>query len=1128
MGKLMKRKAFKKEVLRSITHSLSRFGAILVIVALGAGFYAGLRSTAPDMRLTVDQYYDSTHFMDLHLISTLGFTDEDVEKIKETPGVAGVMDGYTADVFFEVDGKEKVARIHSLPTDQRADNTDYLNRPVLVEGRLPEKSGECVMDKGKGDLGGIQVGDTISLYTASGDLADTLRCQEYTVVGLVNSSYYISFSLGSTTIGNGTLSRYIYVPESDFLTEFKTDLHVSVAGAQELSTFDDAYWSTVAPVKTALEELGRDRASIRYDDIFSEAEQQLDDAQAAYDENKQKAQAELDSAKRQLDDAGRQIAENEQKLAESRRQLQSGRSSLADAEKKLKQSEEEYNAGVEELEAQKKKLQDPTAQLDEKAAELEKQAQALAQQREQLEAALPAVEQCRENLPLLTETVRACQEELDKLPEDDPLRPTLESQLQAAQENLKACQDTVAAYEEGMARVAAGEQQLAAARLQLEEARKKAEQQLAAVQAQIDAAQQQLDGARAQLDSGLAALEQNRSRIESGERELKIGAAKLETAKTELASGRTEYEESKAKAEQELADAAQKIADGREDLEKLSEPEWYVLDRKTNVGFASIDADTDRMESLSTIFPLLFFLVAALVALTTMTRMVEEDRVIIGTYKALGYSKGKIIFKYVFYAASASIVGSVAGVALGSWGLPNICWNSYRILYIAPSLVPNFDFKYALIGTLAAVACTLAATLWACWSTLAESPAALMLPRAPKAGKRILLERAGFIWKRLKFTHKVTCRNLFRYKKRLIMTIVGIAGCTALLLTGFGIKDSVSDIMSKQYDGIYRYDTVVETDKKQLTADLTDLLDDPENFSGWQRAYQRSAELKNGGNTITAYLFVPEDTGALKSFINLRTRGSGADVPFDEGSAVLSEKTARLLGVDVGGAVTLENDDGEDVSFTVTGITENYIYHYLYIAPEVYAEKMGKEPEYNEIQAICSIPADQADARQSLLDSLLEKRGVSTAAFTTDARSSFDDMIASLNYVILVIILCAGALAFVVLYNLTNINITERQREIATIKVLGFFDREVSAYIYRETALLTLMGCALGLVLGIFMHLFVIQTVEVELVMFGRDIHALSFVWSAALTLAFSLVVNLVMYHKLKKIDMVESLKSVD
>jgi putative ABC transport system permease protein len=1086
----MSSRTFAKDIFRSISRSWGRFWAIFVIVALGAGFFAGLNATGTDMQLTGDNYYDRYNMMDVELLSTMGFTDSDITAIRQADGVQNVMAVHRADVMSNIGGEKKAIRIHGLPADTDADNSAYLNRPVLTSGRMPVKPGECVVGVGKIHLGTLELGSVITLDD-DGTLADTLGYSQYTIVGFVNSAYYLSYSLGNTTIGNGTISYYMYVPDGDFTQEAYTDVFVSVAGAKALSAFSAQYGSLVQTVVDNLKTLAGPREQMRYQEIWDEAKDKLDEAQRDYDDAKSDADEQLDDARKKLDDAQVEIDENEKKLADAKAEIEDGERQLKSAASQISRNQKKLNAAQQDYDAAATELQAGWDAYNDSASVLAGQWSQWQQAKDAVTSAL--------------------------------------AELDAAAEAAAGDPDALAAIEAQRQPLLVQQAALAGQKAQLDEA----QAQLDATKVLLDDNQQQLDAAKAQLDSGRAQLASAKRKLKSGraglddaKQQYEDGLAKLADAKQELADGQEEYAQKKSEAETELADAQAEIDDGYAKLDELDAPEWYMLDRNDNVGFASFDADSRRMDSLSSVFPVIFFLVAALVALTTMTRMVDEERLIIGTYKALGYSDFKIASKYLIYALLASVSGGVLGVVIGFKTLPQVCWNAYLLMYTAPALDAPFNVRFAVIGVAAATLCTLAATASVCRSALAETPASLMLPRAPKAGKRIWLESVSFIWKRLSFTWKVTCRNLFRYKKRLIMTVVGIMGCTGLLLTGFGLKDSVSNIINNQYHHIDRYDTIIGLSDEEISGETETVLN--ERLESWLKIELRAADIytADGNSSLPGYLYIPSEADRLKELIDLRERVSRKDIPFGSSAVVITEKLANTLGIGVGEDVAVKSDDGGLVTFTVTGIAENYVYHYVYIDPALYAQRMDHTPEYNAV--VANGAGSDAGGRAVLADALRAADGVSTVMFSEEVSDKFNDMIKSLNAIVAVLIVCAGALAFVVLYNLTNINVTERKRELATIKVLGFYDREVTAYIYRETSLLTLIGCALGLIFGIFMHAFVIRTVEVDNVMFGRDIMPMSFVYSAMLTLIFSIIVDVAMFAKLKKIGMAENLKSVD
>ncbi len=1090
------KRTYRKILFREVRHTISRFLAIFAIVALGVGFLAGLLATTPDMKLSADRYYDETATMDIRVLSTLGLSEDDIAAIAATKGVAGVMPAYTADVL--VDGEDAsgtVARIHSLPVDKLdapVEDGGYQNRVVLLTGRLPEKAGEVVALNTQ-YAESVQVGDTFTASADNGDLTDTLATATFTVVGTVRSAYYMSIERESCSIGAGHIQVIFFTPEESFSLAAYTDAFILAEGAREQTAFYDAYDETVDAVQDTLEELGQTQATVRYDEIRAEAQEELDKGKAEYADKKAEAEQELADAKKKLDDGRAELEEGEQTLADSRQELADAREQLEEGKQQLADGEAEYAEQKAQAEQQ---LADAQKKLDDSGAAYEDGLAQLHAGKEELDAAKAAIDEAEVQIAKLE---AAGQTEL---------AAQIAAQLAPKKEQYEA---GLAEYESQKAVLDAAGAELEAGRQELAANREKAEAELAAAEKTLADTRQTL------ADSEAA--------ITAGEKELADGEKTLADSRQELEDGQREYDEAKAEADEKLAEAEQEIADAEQQIADIAEPEWYVLDRSTNVSYASFASNVEKVAAISKIFPVFFFLVAALVALTTMTRMVEEQRTQIGTLKALGYTNRAIAFKFLAYAGAASVLGSAFGLLVGLQIFPIVIWNAYEMLYTLPPLVTTFQTAISLGSSAAAVLCTMLATLFACMGTLRERPARLMLPRAPKAGKRIFLERISFIWKRLTFTHKVTARNLIRYKKRFFMTVIGIAGCTALLVAGFGLRDSIGDIIGKQFGELYQYNLTVslkeeaaltedETLKAALKADVEDYL----------MTHQENADLTLDGETISTTLFVPQDAARLPDFNVLRERRSGDPVAFTEDAVLLTEKQAESLGASVGDTFTVERSDGKAGEFRLGGIIENYVQGAVYIAPSLYQKVFGDTPEYTSM--VAKVADDSEENRAAVTAALLQSENVQSASFTTDLQESFEDMLTSIDYIVIVLILSAAALAFVVLYNLTNINITERQKEIATIKVLGFYDREVSAYIYRETAVLTLIGAAVGLVLGIFLHAFVVRTAEVDMVMFGRDIKWLSFVLSAALTLFFSLLVNLVMGRKMKKIDMVESMKA--
>lgn len=690
------------------------------------------------------------------------------------------------------------------------------------------------------------------------------------------------------------------------------------------------------------------------------------------------------------------------------------------------------------------------------------------------------------------------------------------------------------------------------AQARFEEQRQKAAAEIEDARAEYEAgrsdAERELGEAKRRLDEGRAALAEAEQALEAKRAELEnmrpllpaaqyeATAAELDGAETELyarrqalAESEAAYLDSAAQAEQEFSGALKEIKEAEEALAALALPEWFVSDRRDTVSFVSYEGNTEKIAAIAKVFPVFFFLVAALVALTTMTRMVEEERVQIGTLKALGYSKAKILLYYIGYSVLASLGGSVIGVVLGFYTLPAVISNVYGMMYTLPAAITDFYWGYAALIVPISVACTTAATLFACLAQLSERPAALLLPRAPKSGKRILLERAGFVWRRMGFIKKVTARNIFRYKKRLFMTVFGIAGCTALLVTAFGLRDSIHDIVDKQFGELYRYnlslylseDSATETDEI-----LKACLADTERVTSSALFHSESAQVSANGEKQRISLCVPKNTGELKKNIVLRERKTGADVPFGESSVVLTEKLCEQLNVSAGDTVSVENADGRTAALTVSGIAENYVTGYVFLPAEVYRQAFGETPEYK--LALVTVTDESPEARDALSTDILQSDRVLLAQFSQTIRESFENTVKSIDSIVVVLIIAAGALAVIVLYNLTNINICEREKELATIKVLGFHENEVAAYIYRETSILALLGILAGFVFGVWLHAFVVRTAEVDAVMFGRSLSARSLLFAALVTVVFTVLVDLIMLPRLKKIDMAKSMKAND
>lgn len=1054
--KRQRKTALWKDAFREVRKTKSRFFSIFLIVALGAGFFAGIKATGPDMKLTGDAYFDEQDLMDIKALSTYGLNGDDIAALEADEMVKAVEPAHSVDTLVHDGEKSSVIKVLGLPGE------GGINAPRLMEGRLPEAENECLIQYGGHLSRRLQIGDTVTLSPGKeGEaLSDTLRESSYTVVGVAQCPLYITFSMGTTSIGSGTVDDLLLIPDEAFVLDYYTEAYLTLKGAAELDCFGEEYGQLVAAAKTRLEGVGEARAQARYDEIYEEAAGKLDDAQAELDQARADGQAELDAAKKKLDSAAAE--------------LQSAKSTLDASEKKLADAKSQIAAG-------EAAIPQNQAAFDEKIA-----------------AGQAELEQSRSQLAQLEQGIAALQGQLAAMGDPAQLPPELQAQYQALAGRIQGMQ---AQLDGGRAQLAKGEAALAAAKKD--------------GQAQLDQARADLTKAKSDYQQGLAKYQTGLAQYQQGQREYRSGAAEYESAKASFAT--------------QIADGQEEIDENRAKLADIALPKWYLYDRDGNVGYSGFADDADRIDAISLVFPVFFFAVAALVCLTTMTRMVEEQRTQAGTVKALGYGSGAVICKYLLYAVTAAVLGAVFGIVGGLLLFPNVIFNAYAIMYRMTKVIAPIRLDYLLWITLGSAACAALAVLYACVKELRETPSQLMRPKAPKAGKRVLLERVGFVWDRLSFIGKVTVRNLFRYKKRIAMTVLGIAGCTALMMAGFGVKDSISDIVSIQFGELDVYDGQVVFDEDTLAEDREDfdvLLAGQLGLGAHQYAREKSVTAGSDSRQLELTLVVPEEPERLGEQIVLRTRRGHEPIPLTDEGAVLSEKAANLMGVSAGDEIFLVADSGEQLPVKVAAITENYAFHYLYLSPAYYRQVFGEEIRPNTLLLQMDDPGQEG--QDALSGALLEHDGVLMISYTSGIKNSFGDTVTSLNYVVLVLIVSAGALAFVVLYNLTNINVAERLREIATIKVLGFYDKEVSAYIFRENVALTLMGTVAGLLGGIWLHRFVITTAEIDTIMFGRTVAPLSYLLSAALTILFAVLVNLAMHFHLKKVDMVESLKSVE
>ncbi len=1111
-------RTYRKNIRREIKNSFSRFIAIFAIVALSTGFLAGLFATEPDMCDTIDGYFDKENLHDIRLISTLGFSKKDISAVKDAAGVETVMPAFTLDAMARTSFDTELSlRLHSLPEGETQEGA--INSLELLEGRMPQNASECVVQTASTYSGvSIAVGDQLTLVSNAENMEETI----FTVVGLARCARYFSMEKETTTVGSGFINLFVYLPESAFGMDAYPEMYLTVAGAKGQNTFDDAYWDVIDPVTQALKDMSKERSVLRYEEIYDDAKAEIDDAWETYRREKADAERQLADAAAELADAKKEIDDGAQSLSDGKAEYEDGLAAyrqaerdyekeIAAAQKKLSDAKAEIDENESALSDAKKTLDASKKTLEENRAALDKQADELAQGKAQYEANLAAYEQQKAQFDALPAEFQT-DEQRAALTQAKAALDAAKAELNAAgavlAEYEAAYESGYAEYQAGLAEYRAGEKALKAAKTQyssgvseLEKSKKDGAKQLADAKGKLDAAAEEI-----------AENEQ-----------------KLSDARTQYEDGLREYEEESGKAETEFADAKAEIEDAEQELADLEECEWYVLDRNSCVSYVSFQSNAEKIAAIARIFPIFFFLVAALVIITTMTRMVEEQRAQIGTLKSLGYSNGAIMLKYFIYSGIALISGCVFGLSCGFVLFPFVIYNAYSMMYYLPPLQCSFRWGLALIASAAAAACTFGATYSACRMSLSEKAAALLLPKTPKAGKRILLERVTFLWKRLKFTQKVTARNLFRYKKRFFMTVIGICGCTALLLTGFGLRDSISDIVEVQYGGIMLEDFTITVENEEDIAPgspLAGYLEGQGQIAAYYQSSQQNAELMDGDDAYQTTLFVPKKVDELPYYVALRERRSKKEIPFAEDSVVVTEKFAETHHISAGDSIRLKNADEKTAEFTVTGICENYIYSYIYVSPQVYESGYGEPPEFTSVYG--QMEKDAEYDSEQICTEALTLSGVRSISFISVSKQTFEDLLGNINFIVIVLIVSAGGLAFIVLYNLTNINIEERQKELATIKVLGFKNHEVAFYIYRETLILSVVGTIFGLIVGIFLHMFVVRTAEVDVLMFGRTINAASYFYSAAMTLVFSFLVNLFMARKMRKISMVESMKAND
>ncbi len=968
-----------KNTFRSIGKTFGRFIAIFAIIALGSGFFSGIKAASPDMKKNAWNYFNEYSLDDIHIMSTLGFEDDELDEIASVDKELYCEGGFTADVFIESDmANRKAVKLYSYDSEAK------LNKAEIIDGRLPVSSNECVIDYMMTDR--PEIGEK-AVFSVPENTELILKETEYIVVGYVKLPMYISTERGTTSIGNGTLSGYVLIPYENFDIDVYTDAYIKSNSAEKLDPFTDEYKSFIDDKIASLDDIGNISVEKRVKRITDEAYEEIEKAKD-------------------------ELSEQRTALLERKDQLEEGQISYNNG-----------NRAVIQVRSVISELNNVIAEYSERAASSDE----------------------------------------IKLFIDDISKGDFFTADETLVQLLTGYMSVPAEYDDGTKTAC----------------QKGLEQYILKLNEELEATSSELEKAAAEL--------------EQAEKDISDGEQKLDNAQLEIA-----------KAEREI-------------YENTKDAQWYVFSRKDIYpAYGNYDDDCNKVDAIAKVFPIFFILIAALVCWTTMTRMVEEQRIQTGTLKALGYGYGEIMGQYVLYAVLASIPGVAFGVTVGLKVLPRLIFICYNSMYAFDRFSAEFRWDYMLGCVVAACLCTGLSAFLACRIELSSKPAELMRPKPPKNGKRIWLERITAVWSRMRFTTKVTFRNLFRYKSRVIMMIIGVGGCTALLLTGFALRHSIVSIVDRQYSNIFIYDAIAAIDEDK--ADYEGIKNAVPDYNS-MLAMQKTDEIYSEGSSVEVYLVVSDSNEDITPFFNIHNRKSGEHYAISDEGIIINEKLSRLLDVKVGDSVYFNKNNPVEI----IGIMENYTLNYAFIGSKGF-DKLGLDYEMKDnVLFLKSEKDERLDAEK-----LVCRDDILMVSYAEDGSESFGKLVDSLSFIVIMIIVCAGALAFVVMFNLTNINVNERMHELATIKVLGFYDGEVAAYIYRENSISAFMGMLVGLLVGVFFEKFVIKTCEVDSVMFAPDIPLYCFLASAVLTIAFAMLVNLMLYFRLKKIDMAASLKTVE
>lgn len=1075
---------YLKDIFREIKISLGRFLSILCIVAIGVAFFAGIKASAPDMKNSADTYFDKYNVQDIQIYSTIGLTKKDVAAINKIKGVKSVQPSFSMDTLSQIDSTQMVIKVISYGIDQK------MNKIRVVEGRMPERENECLVEASSATnklYGTFHIGDTIKLQSGTDEaLSKSLKHTKYKIVGTCYNPNYLSYEKGSSNIGSGTVNSFIYIQNTNVLKDYYTEVDVCVKGAKDLDCYSDEYFDVVDPVLKKIKKISNKQIDARIQSYQSEL-----------DEKKQEATDKFKDAENQFNDA-------QNKIDSGLSEIQSNELKLQNSKDQINQGWNEYYANLQLLD-NIPTLQNAIAQIEES----EKKLPELLSQKEQVENGLQQINaegDLNTKRTLIQNAIDFIDIALKKL-ENYPDSSDAETIRIKLNEKKELLQGQLSLIDQAIAKKAELEAILPQIQSGIEQI-----QAGVAKKAELQSQLNQLLNAKNELNNAYVSLINGQAQYEDG-------VSKIEDAKNELNKSIEQLTLSKAEFNIQKHDALRELSDAQLEIDKM-EGKWIVLDRNSHYSYRDYGACADRMDGIAKVFPVFFFLVAALVCMTTMTRMVDEQRNEMGTLKALGYSKLQIASKYIIYALIASILGSILGCSLGMYLFPTVIFNAWNTLYNIDQIKFLFQPGLILLASGSVTGITLLATLYSIYSELIEMPSQLMRPKAAKAGKKILLERITFIWKRLSFLQKVTARNIFRYKKRFFMTIIGIAGCSALLVAGFGINDSISDIVNQQYNVIYHYDATVSAKTSEITSQIKSLKGVKDVYEEDHLAVTTKIENKDISTTV----HIISNDKKFKDFCTLFNGNNEFDL--DDSSVLISQKMATKLNKKAGDTIKIKDANNKVIKAKIKGVFTNYVGHHIYASESLY-KSWNTNAKTTHIYLIKSKKTTKKFER-NLGNKIMNIAGVQSVTFYSSLQKNFKDMIKSISYIVVVLVISAACLAFVVLYNLSNVNISERKREIATIKVLGFTRKEVDAYINRETILLTILGSLIGLGIGIGLHHLIMNLAEMDDIMFGRTINSISYVISFVMTIGFNAIINLCMHKKLNNIQMVESLKAVE